>query len=613
MLGRLPVLNITSYNGYNFPAAETIETLAYKLTATYDSARRTVTDTTFDMTIRWHIAAVGLGTTAAECEDMVARLQRPAGILQYSGRGFGVGQVVNRGNVWDADYGPRPGTIELEPAGNGLVIRCTWTVQFRIATCPDAVYKNAVREFCFAYDYQVDRSGLTTRTYKGHVSIAVTRTSVDSRVVPDSADRFLEDITPAPLLGFRRESQTRSLSEDKATLHLTVVDVEWPAFAPPPGSVDAQFEHTYSTQPGNWAKWSGTMTGTYEIVRSKGIGRDTQQAIQDFLTTADARLDRVATMIVGAGLAGILPGGVEGAGRPVTRKGIIPISFSVTEPNVFGRRQVRISMSYFVAGVGLSEILNKGGLWTNGGSQYNHWQATTPTLFLARGISNLVFDPKTEDRIVDLCGAAPLVVTPGATITVGGPLRPPSGPGAPGAPPANLNLSNQIQQIFPPPQPQASWIEYKNGITVHPDTGRVVGTTLPSSPLSTDRPKTTAWDSLRGITPGLPAGGLFPPLGSMNSSQSGGETFVQQRIKSTMYVTLAGHAVRVGYPIPIPELVSVNGKTPVLVGQPAFVQQVVGNAIVPVYAARWSLTYVFTDDGGIPTLPISVPPNGFLA
>lgn len=607
MLGRFAnVLNLTHYNGYSFPAKESIETTAYKVTAHYDTARRTVIYSTFDVTIRWRIADAEV--TSPEVQDMVARLQRPAGVLEYTGRGYGVAEQVNRGRVRDVDWGPRPGTVELQPVGAGRGVDATWSVQFSIPTCDDALFKNAVREFCFSIEYDKSRAGLTVRTYKAHASVAVTRRTVDARDIPDTADRLLEQITPPPLLGYQRETQNHSLSEDKSTIFLTVVDSELPAFAPPPGCVSAKVEHTYGTQPGNFTKWVSTLTGTYEVAKSATTGADTARTIEDFLARAESRLAEVATMVVGRGVPAVVPG----AGAPVTRRGIIPVGFTVSEPDVYGPRQIRISMSYFIAGIGLSEILGKGGLWLPWGTQYNVWQQRTPTIHAPRGVAGLVFSAG-DDRIVDLCGPGD-PKAPGALPAGGGGPFGGSQSTRPNAVPQSgiRSVGQMISRVFPGPDPATSWVEYQCHTAIAPDTGRVVGKTLPASPIATGRGQ-SGWNVMGGVTAALPSGTAFPPLQQQFADQrSGGETFVHQRTKPTLYVTISGHAVRVGFPVPVPGLVSINGQAATLVGKPLFTSGVVGNANVPVYGARWNMTYVATADRAA-AAPVPTPPNPFLA
>lgn len=602
MLGRLGAIGITFYNGYSFPASETVETLAYKCTPHYDTSGRTVIYSDFDVTIRWFIADATI--TSREVQDMVARLQRPAGILRYTGRGFGVGEAVNTGKIWDVNWGPKPGPVELKPVGAGRTVEATWQVRFSIPTCDDAIYRQGVREFCFSVEYAKDRSGLTTRTYKAHASILITRSSVGSRKIDRTADDLLESIAPDPIEGFRRESVTHSLSEDKSTITLTVVDVQFPALAPPPGCVDAQLEHSYTLAPGTLAKWTGRFVGLYEVARSPTIAVDTVRTVQDFLARVDGRLGEVAGIIIGRGLPG-LPR-PENDGERLGRNRIIPVGCEIAEPNAYGRRQIRISLSYLVAGVGFSEIIEKGGLWKPWGTQYNLWRLSTPTLHNPRGEAGLVFNPG-DDRIIDACGrAAPATLGSGGG---GGGGRPSVTQVSP-AGGFTLGVIDAIRAIFPGPDPASSWVEYQCGVVIRTQTGRVVVNTLPNTPITTDH-NLGNWDVNRGVTANVPSGSPFPPLAEqLRDRQSGATTTVHQRAAPTLYVTLQGHAVRVGHPVPVPELLTVGGRTPTLVGEPMFASQIVGNALVPVYAARWQMTYVVTEP---PTAPIATPPNLFLA
>jgi hypothetical protein len=599
-LERFDVLQVTEYNDFAFPAS--VETVGYKITPKYDTSGRTVIYSVFDITLRWFMSDAD--PVSAEVADMVARLQRPAAVLKYTERGFGVGEIINQGLVWDVDWGPKPGPVQLTPHGNEQTVECVWAVQFAIPTCDDALYKNAVREFCYAVEYAINRSGLTTRTYKAHASIAITRPAVDARIPPDTADRLLELITPPPLLGYYRESQNRSLSEDKSTLTLTVVDSQWPAFAPPPGCVTASLEHSFSTQAGNWAKWTVVFNGLYEVAKDdEKIGLNTVRTIQDFLTRVDARLALIATMIIGKGLPGAP---VAGAGKPLSREGIIPVAFAVAEPNVYGVRQIRISMTVSIAGLGLSEILEKGGLWKPWGARYNLWQAQTPNIHDPRGESKLKFFAG-DDSITDLCGDSPPKPPPSKRTP-----EPGTG-GSGGTGRLQTPFQNIIEDLFPGPTPSSSWIDYVCTATTHVETGRVEGSTLPTDPITAGQ-RSGRWDVLRGGPPAaLPAGSAFPPLAKeLGPSSTDGGPFVQQRTKPAMYVTIRGHAVRVGHPIPVPELVEVNGQKVTLVGAPMFATGVVGNAIVPVYGARWEMTYLATAPRSA-SAPVPTPANPYLA
>lgn len=154
-------------------------------------------------------------------------------------------------------------------------------------------------------------------------------------------------------------------------------------------------------------------------------------------------------------------------------------------------------------------------------------------------------------------------------------------------------------------------------VTIHADTGRVAGTTLPTAPLAPTR-GSPGWD----LTAGLPGGtnqgasGPFPPLNVQSASRNRdatGETFVQQRMKPRLFVTVSGRCARCGYSIPVPDLAAVNGVKPTLMGTPYFRQGVIESGFVPVVGAEFSMTYLFTDAEGMPPGVIPVLPNPLLA
>ena len=597
-IGSLPVLGIAEYNGYAFN--ETTETVAYSVQPVYDASRRTVTASTFTMTLKWLIADEIL--TSAEAADIVARLQRPAGELIYEGRGFGA-ERVNRGRVQDVDWGPRPGEVKFTPHA-GKATECQWTVTFTIPTCGDAVYEG-IREFCFTVDYAQDASGYSTRTYNATVKIAQTRRAVDDRRVRETADDYYEKIVPAKIPGFRRESQTRRLSLDRNELTVTVVDVELPPAVLPSGLISASVEHTYSAVPNtNLKRWTGSFSASYEVATRDG---NVGAAVQDFFALTKDRITRARSMTAD---------GVGGApGAPVGDTLIIT-TFSATDGNVYGRQTARFTLGYTIAGVSLTEILKYGGLWTpwNGpgaSRTWAGWHASVPHAFGPRGNADLVFRAS-DDRILDLCGVA-------STVT-------PSSPPSDQTPSGNrinvaaraiaqgaVSARDALQQAFPPPGPEKSWLDYRQYVSITADTGRVVGNTLPTAPLSADAGGQGTWNALADPLPRSgPQRTPFPPLSNLLGGQGAGSAFVQQRTSPTLYVSLHGYAVRVNHEIPCPELVTVNGKSPTLVGRPEFHAGVVGNAQYPVYAASWRLTYVFAEGQDL-TGRVPVPPNPTLA
>ena len=215
-------------------------------------------------------------------------------------------------------------------------------------------------------------------------------------------------------------------------------------------------------------------------------------------------------------------------------------------------------------------------------------------------------------------------------------------------------LDEAVLAAFPPPTPTNSWIYYQCGTWVDVDAGVMLGVTLPSVPLTPGQPYTGfEWDALNStsLPDGVAQNSIFPPMGSViaqaqalapqnngggsqgngdggggddeggdgsqgNGSQSQNihivsEVFAQQRTSPIIYVFLIGKAVRVGFPIPVPSILSIGGQIPVLCNRPdmgeGFGQKIVGQNIAQVYAAEWRLRYAVV--GQFPTSTVPVPPN----
>lgn len=618
-LERLPGVTAV-YNGHSFgPSAETTN---FSLKPMRDPADRTVTDVMYKITIKDTITSGGAEgdelDTALLVRTAIENLSKDAGQFEYSGRGFG-DLKININNVRDVKWGPKVTELSCVPTGAGLAVELTWSVEFRVPNCYDAQYKG-VLYFNFSVAFDIDADGYTTRKYDAELAIAMTRKSVGDRSIPENVDAYREHTVPPLQTGFRRDSQIFSVSQDKTVLKTSIVDSEMPPEVPPDGCVRASFDNTWQTS-GSFAKWSVTFDGVYDIARQAGTAR---QAVQDFIRVVKNRGDATVRRIkigdgIAAGGGAVAVGAVEaiGGGRRIFGGKVpyIPWSARASEPNVYGRQQVKLSVTFLTAGFGLGAVVESSGLWERislgaPDKQWLAWRSSLPTTFSPRGNAMLAFR-EGDDKIVDLCKATrptpPVMSGPNYSNLIGGSIT------------TGL-LDIALRKAFPPPPPESSWIGMVMDMTVRAATGRILGSTLPSSPITLDhQPTSQTWDAMGDI----PAAGYvpspFPPLaeqlrtGSL-SDRTG--TFVQQRVKPTLYVTISGAAVRAGHSVPVPELVRINGKTPVLVGTPYFKQAVVYESLsAPIVRAEWNLTFAITDGGTqtMANLPIPVPPNGLLA
>ena len=599
-----------AYNGYTFgPSADTT---FFHVRPNPDPSGRTVATVTYTITVKETLHFDTEAALAAYTKSAIAKLERNGGKLRYVGRGFGDLDINVFGGQNDVRWGPWTKELSFVPTGAGLTHELTWTVEIT-TICPDELGKaGTIIAFSYTVAYDVDREGYQTRTYEGTLTIGQTRKSATDRTLQASADEHLEKMTPALLSGFRREHRSRRLDPSKCTLTLTVTDVQLPGNLPPARVVDGSIEHTWHSQ--GLFHWSGNIGATFDIARREGTPLD---AIDNFLRIVKGRIDEARKMIsdpaafrVAAGPLGdrlreILGPAVDN--KPVA---IYLAGAHAAEPNVLGRTQVRLGVQYMAVGCNFAEILRSGGLWrpvraTNEPDRHwREWVASMPSVFAPRGHADLRFDPK-DDAIVDAC----VRVEP-RTIRDAPPGAPQTIRNAPGT------FNGLINQTFPAPAAAESWIHYENFITIHPRPGTVVGQTLPGVPLNPTQSSGGAFNALFGPQQGAPnLSSPFRPLAGLlkTPAAKGGETFVHHRGRPQLYVTISGQALRGGWQIPVPELVEVNGTRPVLVGTPVFRTGITAHCQVPIVYADWSLTYLCTDDGGIPSRAIPVPPNPFLA
>lgn len=589
--GAAPVSERIVYNGWGFPRGT--RTLEFVCEPVKDSALRTIIYSKFKVTLECYL---NLGnSTDALVQEAVSSLTQPAAGFRYRGRGMG-DIAVNLGGPSDCLWGPFPTMVSLTPHGDQTV-KMVWSVEFHIPTCGDARYTGPM-EFNYSTTTSTDRSGYATRTYKGHMVIAQTRTTQTNRRVLRSADEWWEKIDPPMLEGFRRVSRERTLSEDKCRLDFSVVDEMMGLNAPPPRVVEAEASHTYTnSQPGQLFVWAGTLEAKYELARDAQAG----EAVRAFGKLAE---DRIKLLGRPGPLAGL-------SKKPGT---VIPTSFTVADTAIYGKMGVHLTMNYRVAAATLRQILESGGQWR--AAPDNDWLVWSSSLGDGLGprgwAKALAFFPG-EDNLVDLCGRIPVPQPKKSRHRKPAELRNPrpEPKKKPAPPKIDPGVWNNFTRAFPAPSRVASWIDYRAALRVETDDGNVAGVTLPAAPLS--RAPGGVWDAL-GDMPTAGDRFLSPSAAEVRSSGGPaalGAAFVQQRHRPMVYVVLEGYAIRASFPVPTPGLKSLSGAALAAVNRPeseGFAQAVVGSAGIdgelPIFGARFRFRYLAdAGDGRAATPP----------
>lgn len=605
-------------------------TTNFSVTPKYDEAGRTVIYSLFSITLETWLMN-NKSSIDLDMNAIIAVLQKSGGVFNYTGHGNALLPTINALNFRDVVWGPKPRIQSMETVG-GRATKLTWTIELGLPTCDDASYAFQGMEFNYGLKWAIDYAGFSTRNISGFIRIPQTRLSPLARTLTDSADAYRAKVTPPLLLGFKRE-QSFDLSYDKCRLdfHITDTQLESPN-AYPSGVAQATASQSFSTvtTPAG-AVWVLNIDAEYEIIQGFGV----IQAISAFQNLLQDRLLQARNMVFGEGL------GMLGRGAPINpakKAAVIPWHFSVAEPSIYGRRMVKFSAGYLVKGTGLSEIMRSGGLWRptpdvndpTTKSDFANWQRFMGGVNSCRGYLNLGF-ALSDDAIVDLCGTNPTITINNIESVSRGPtsITPPNayGPPTPGPMPPvgptpgySSQNSNQYQQsINTYPDPETSWLGCTVTVEVVPDMGTVVGRTLPTTPFDTSSSKSQSqqngWDVTTGQIPSsanLPPSMWQPAQNLLNQDKETGSTFVQQRVAPSIFLILRMTAMRAGYPIPVPQLINVNGATPTPISGrgDGMRQGIIRNIGVPIYGAEAQLTYVLTS---VPKAPVPDVGNAFLS
>jgi len=215
-----------------------------------------------------------------------------------------------------------------------------------------------------------------------------------------------------------------------------------------------------------------------------------------------------------------------------------------------------------------ADIMKATGMWRPvPGASANLWAASMAKAFSVRGYAGLE-SFTSDDVIVDLCESeTPRMVSDGDS---------------------SITTELSGNPLFPPkPEKEASWLEYQNEFQMDQGHNRI------EHQLYQDNPT---------VTPGNAV--------EMGSSRATGSVSFHDRPHQIKHViqdlgapsyrmVLSGGAVRVAYPIPIPEVVTIGGQTAHILERHrrmSVVSHVPSEeGPLPVYAATWADVYTIDD------------------
>lgn len=381
---------IISYNGIVFD--ERTETVGISARPHYDAAGRTVTYVVHSITLKT-IVTTSSTTLDSAMATIRQKLLVPGRPFIYSAAGYGSMVINVTSAATDVVWGPRPQELSYKPIGVKAA-EIIWRVEVAIPECANARTSGAIMEFNYTLGIDQDRAGFTTRTYQGYVTIPMTRNLSGDRRLTDSADSYWEGVLPALPSGFRRESKNRTLDESKSKMTFTVVDVEMGPNILPVGVVECKASHSIETTGAGLTQWVGTINAEYEIARDFSPPK----CYEHFIKLVRQRLAESNRLRIPIDDGGTFTGRRD-------RGAIIPVGFSMEEPDIYGRPAAKFSLRYTMTQP-FRNILKSSSLWMPVDNDWNTWRASLSNSALnPRGNARMTFNPR-DDAILDLCVGA---------------------------------------------------------------------------------------------------------------------------------------------------------------------------------------------------------------
>jgi hypothetical protein len=541
----------------------------------YDMADRVVVKELYTINLTTLITPDVLANTDTPMSEARDLLVKPAGHLILLGTGFSDLEVntPGGGGTRDVIWGPKPRVLSCQQVADDKVWRINWQCEICLAPCPEEAESKRALAWNYRVTWGVDRSGLTTRTISGQVSISQTRKRVTDKKVPDSADRLREAVADLPKMrNFRRIPGNFSLSEDRNTLQFTVTDEQFhSSSAPPPGIVDCSASHSISTHGIGYVKWHGTLSAQYEVAR--GFSRAI--AWNYFRNLYQQRVIKPAIS---------------------AKDTFIPVALTIAEPSIYGKETASFNLQYTRTLRGLkrnpdqnrmllAQVLAKSGLWTlPPDSSWSDWEKSMEEskVHSSRGIAGLKFGPD-DDILIDICDKGKMQARLSNVLT----------------PPERQLVAEFLPGNAPPRE--NSWVKYSLRTRVIPLDGTRVLKTLPSS-AALYKPKNQ----------GIDADGGFEPDWGAGAGADAYDHTVQNGTRPTYLLEFTGEAVRAGYSISHPRLTSAGGVELASVndGDSYFEHEVNENTLVPICVASWRFLYLLPRVPTNPIYPLTSPLAG---
>lgn len=498
----------------------------------------------YRITARTIFVAGQSSSTDGDIATIRERLLSPGGPLIFENKGFGAIRV-NQGGIFDVDNGPKPEVLEWTPIGNTSAVEVLWSCTTAIPECVNGTpAKRGVVAYQYKVDVDVDPFGNPRITTTGYIQIAQNRIN---NLSADQVDSYWDRIYPVKFgPGIRRTVRRREFSLDRTRMDFTVVDESIPSNNPYPAKmVEVGGSHRVGWRRGGEStRFRATLS--MQASPEPGIGGATA-----WLAFVTILRQRYLT--------------AHNAGRYVF------LDELEVEEDLWGYAQSFRAGYRFTSCV--KDFIGDSGLWTPLGTDWSVWQASlSSSMFSPRGYSGGVLFP--NDVVVNLC-------TGYATNAV-------SLPSEARRQVYRDRTTRGVKNEVPPAN--QSWLDYKAHTVPHRYDEVYRQSIIQDTP--------TADRASQDLTRSAPF--QYPGI------ENGEADLIQVSGRPKYSITFLGKAARVGHKIPRPLIKSVGGRAATEVNG-AFQQKSVDNGLgVPVYNARWAITYMVD---GPPKGEIPYPSN----
>lgn len=512
----------------------------------------------------------GTDSIADEMDDWEKILTTRCGRLRYQNRGHDLDVNNPAGTVRDIGgrdgLGPIPKLSEFRTMGGqaAFAAKVSWSCTTTIPKCAaNTVYQGRPMDLGFEVTWRIDDGGVSTRVISGWVEIPVFRL-YGIRVGSDQADAYRPKVIDGfPMLpGFTRNTNWK-LSADRKTDTFTIVDAERD-----PNYFQVGMErwrgthetHSAFAYPFGFVTYGNTISASFTVQRDK----HKSLAWKRFGALVASRI-APRKPLVGVDL-------FRAVKTAVGERTVIPQDLRVTDS--LDSKEVNFTFSYthissphtFLADAGMWEPIPN--------ADWDAWKKEARNgAANERGYMQLGWK-REWDAWLDLCSdkKAP-IVPPDAAAERAGPVK----------------IEGAKIARFKPPKPEESFMAYEAHL-------RFVGT----ASIARHKPLHYA-----------PAGLATVHEHDVNSKthlqQGSAPSDVLQSVGSpTCDVILTGSAVRAGYAVVPPKLISVGGVAAQLIHEDIRNAEIGNGGGIPIFGGRWRCVYMLP---ATPTGNIPVPKN----